>query len=104
MASGILGQSAPSATTNTTVYTVPAATTATFCVSICNTSGSSIQARLAVSATGTPGSSEWLEYDATIPAFGVLERTGIVAQATKNVVVRVTAATAAVTVYGFEEA
>jgi len=103
MANGILGQSAPTAATNTTVYTVPAATTSTFCVSICNTSSSSITARLAISATGTPGSSEWLEYDTTIPSFGVLERTGIVAQATKNVVVNVSAATAAVSVFGFEE-
>lgn len=103
MANGILGQSAPTAATNTTVYTVPAATTATFCVSICNTGTASITARLAIAATGTPGASEWLEYDAIIPASGVLERTGIVAQATKNVVARVSAATAAVSVYGFEE-
>lgn len=103
MANGILGQSAPTAATNTTVYTVPAATTATFCVSICNTGNGAITVRLAVSATGTPGASEWLEYDTNIPGFGVLERTGIVAQATKNVVVYVSAATAAVSVYGFEE-
>lgn len=103
MANGILGQSAPSATTNTTVYTVPAATTATFSVSICNRGGTSMSVRLAVSATGTPGNSEWLEYDTNIPAYGVLERTGIVAQATKNVVVYFSTANGAVSVYGFEE-
>lgn len=103
MANGILGQSAPSATTNTTVYTVPASTTATVTVSICNTGSSAITARLAVAASGTPGASEWLEYDASIPANGVLERSGIVAQATKQVVAYVSAATAAVSVYGFEE-
>lgn len=102
MATGILGQSAPSATTNTTVYTVPSATVGSFSVSICNTGTSSISARLAIAATGTPGSSEWLEYETTIPSYGVLERTGLVAQATKNVVVYVSAATAAVSVYGFE--
>jgi hypothetical protein len=103
MANGILGQAAPLSATNTTVYTVPAATTATFSVSICNTSASSILARLAVSATGTPGASEWLEYDTAIAANGVLERTGIVAQATKNVVVRINSAAASVSVFGFEE-
>lgn len=103
MATGILGQSAPTATTNTTVYTVPASTTSTFTVSICNTGSAAITARLAIAATGTPGASEWLEYDASIPASGVLERTGIVAQATENVVAYVSAATAAVSVYGFEE-
>lgn len=104
MANGILGQAAPVATTNTTVYTVPAATTATFCVNICNASSVSMTARLAISATGTPGPGEWLEYNALIPAAGVLERTGIVAQATKNVVVYLSGAGAAVSVYGFEEA
>jgi hypothetical protein len=102
MATGILGQSAPSATTNTTVYTVPAATTATFTVSILNTSSSDITARLAVAATGSPSQAEYLEYGATIPANGVLERTGIVAQAGKLVVVYVSAATAAVSVFGYE--
>lgn len=103
MASGILGQSAPTATTNTTVYTVPASTTSTLNVSICNTGTSDITVRLAVAATGTPTSSEWLEYEAVVPSYGVLERTGIVAQATKRVVVYVSAATASVSVFGFEE-
>jgi hypothetical protein len=102
MASGILGQSNPTATTNTTVYTVPAATTATFTVNICNRGSSAITARLAVAATATPGNGEWLEYDASIPANGVLERTGIVAEATKQVVAYVSAATASVNVYGYE--
>lgn len=102
MANGILGQSAPSATTNTTVYTVPASTTATFTVSILNTGSSDITARLAVATTSSPTQSQYLEYDATIPAKGVLERTGIVAQATRQVVVYVSAATAAVSVFGFE--
>ena len=103
MANGILGQSAPSATTNTTVYTVPASKTATFTVNICNRGSSTVSVRLAVAATGTPGNSEWIEYDARIPALGVLERSGIVAQATKNVVVYSSAATVSVSVYGFEE-
>jgi len=102
MASGILGQSAPSATTNTTVYTVPAGKTATFTVSILNTGSSDITARLAVASTGSPSQSEYLEYEASIPAKGVLERTGIVAEAARLVVVYVSAATAAVSVFGFE--
>jgi hypothetical protein len=102
MATGILGQSSPTATTNTSVYTVPSATTATFSVNVCNRGTSAITARLAVAATGTPGDSEWIEYDASIPPNGVLERTGIVAQATKQVVAYVSAATASVNVYGYE--
>lgn len=102
MATGILGQSAPAATTNTTVYTVPASTTATFNVNICNTGTAPVDVRLAISATSTPSASEFVEYDVTILAGTVLERTGFVAQATKNVVVYTTAATVAVSVYGYE--
>jgi hypothetical protein len=103
MANGILGQSAPAANTNTTVYTVPAATTATFSVSICNRGNSAVSARLAVAAGATPADSEWLEFGTSIPAGGVLERTGIVAQAAKQVVVSVGSATTSVSVFGFEE-
>lgn len=103
MASGILGQANPAAATNTTVYTVPSAKTSTMVVSICNTSASPINVRLAMSATGTPSASEWLEYEATVPQFGVLERGGLVAQATKNIVVYASTAAASVSVFGFEE-
>lgn len=102
MASGILGQSAPSAATNTTVYTVPSATTATFNVNIVNTGDSVARVRLAISATGTPGASEWIEYGTEVLAGGVLERSGFVAQATKNVVVYTDTATVSVSVYGYE--
>jgi len=102
MATGILGQSAPAAATNTTVYTVPAATTATFNVSVCNTGSVPANVRVAISATSTPSSSEWIEYNANVLAYGVLERTGLVAQATKNVVVYSDLATVAVSVYVYE--
>ena len=102
MPTGILGQAAPAATTNTTVYTVPAATTATFNVNICNTGTFPANVRLAISATGTPSASEWIEYDANLLANEVLERTGLVAQAARNVVVYTDTATVSVSVYGYE--
>jgi len=103
MASGILGQSAPSATTNTTVYTVPSAKTATFSFSICNRGTTVANIRVAVSATGTPSNSEYIEYDTEVPANAVFERTGLVAQATKNLVVYADSANLSVSVYGYEE-
>lgn len=103
MATGVLGQSAPAALTNTTVYTVPSSTTATMNIAVVNTSTSPIALRMALSATGTPSDSEWLEYDTVISANAVLERTGIVAQATKNIVVYATSAGLNVSVYGYEE-
>lgn len=103
MATGILGQTTPAATTNTTVYTVPASKTATFNVSMVNTSTGMIAVRLAVSATGTPATSEYFEYDTLLPANGVLERGGLVAQTGENVVVYASAAGVSVSVYGYEE-
>lgn len=103
MASGILGQSAPAANTFTTVYTVPASTTSTFTVSFANCNSFSINVRLAVAASATPLTAEYLEFEAIIPANSVLERSGIVAQAGKQVVVHTNVTNTAVSVYGFEE-
>ena len=102
MASGILGQSAPAATTYTTVYTVPSATTATFNVNIVNTGTSPVNVRLALAAGATPTTSEFVEYDVNLLANEVLERSGFVAQATKRVVVYSDVATVSVSVYGYE--
>jgi hypothetical protein len=103
MATGILGQSNPAANTNTTVYTVPSATTATFNVSITNQGSGATTVNLAIAATGTPATSEFIEFGTVIPANGVLERGGIVAQSAKNVVVRCGTANCSVSVYGFEQ-
>jgi hypothetical protein len=104
MATGILGQFAPSAATNTTVYTVPSAKIATFNINIVNRNTAVATIRIGVSATGTPGNTEWIEYGAQILANGgILERTGLVAQAAKNVVVFSDVASTSVTVYGYEE-
>ena len=68
MASGILGQSALGASSNTTVYTVPASTHAVVNVSILNRSSSTASTvRLAISATGSPGNAEWIEYGVSVP-------------------------------------
>lgn len=104
MPSGTLGQSAPSAVTNTTVYTVPSATVATFNVNIVNRSLSTpCTVRLAICATSTPGNSEFIEYDAAIQPNEVLERSGLVATAGKLVVVYASTADTSVNIYGYEE-
>ena len=104
MASGILGQSAPSATTNTTVYTVPSAKVGTFSINVVNRNITTATIRIAISATGNPSASEWIEYGAGVLASGgVLERTGLVAQAAKNVVVYSDVANTSFTIYGYEE-
>ena len=103
MASGRLGASDIAATTNTTVYTVPVGKTAAFSVSVCNRNTTAVMVRLALAATGTPGASEWIEYDVLLPASGVLERSGIVLDTGKLVVAYSSAANVSVVVYGLEE-
>lgn len=103
MPSGILGQSTPSANTNTSVYTVPATKVATMNINIVNRGSTMSTVRLAIASTGTPANSEFIEFDAIIPANGVLERTGIVAQAAEQVVVFASTANTSVNVYGYEE-
>jgi len=105
MASGILGQSALSATTLTTVYTVPASTLAVVNINVVNRSTSvTADVRIALATTAaTPTDAEYIEYNATIPARGVLERTGIALQAAENVVVYASTASCSVNVYGLEQ-
>ncbi len=104
MASGILGQSAPAATTNTTVYTVPASTLAVVNISVVNRGGSAATVRVALSAGSTPSDDEWIEYNTSVGSTSVLERTGVVLNATKNVVVYASSADTSVSVYGLESA
>ena len=102
MASGILGRSNLSAATNTTVYTVPASTFAVVSVSILNRSNNGVAIRLAVSDTSTPDAADWLEYDTTLDPKQVLERTGIVMQAGKVLVVYSSTANVNAVAFGIE--
>jgi hypothetical protein len=102
MATGILGTSNLSATTNTTVYTVPASTFAVVTVSICNRSASTISVRLAASTSGSPGVADYLEFGTQILANGVLERSGIVLEAGRVIVAYSSAVDVNVVVTGIE--
>lgn len=104
MATGILGASNLAATTNTTVYTVPADTFAVVVVSVCNRSASSVSVRIATAASGSPTTAEWIEFGATVLANGVLERTGIVLEAGRRIVVWSSATDVNCVVTGIETA
>lgn len=102
MATGILGQEALAATTNTTVYTVPADTFSVVTVNICNRNSNARNVRIALAGTGTPDNSEYIEYDTEIQGNGVLERGGIVIGATKNIVAYASSTDVTVNVFGIE--
>ncbi|KKN73938.1 hypothetical protein LCGC14_0395030 [marine sediment metagenome] len=106
MASGRLGAVDLSATTNTSIYTVPASTVAVVNVNVCNRNASAIVIRLMHlnGAIGTLAVEDYIEYDVTIAANGVLERTGIVMAATHVIGAYSDTANVTVQVHGIERA
>ena len=102
MATGRLGSANLAASTNTTVYTVPATTFAVVTLSLCNRSNSAITARVSLSTTTTPTADEFVEYDTEILPKGVLERTGLVMQAGLNLVVWTSTANVSAVAVGIE--
>ena len=101
MAAGRLGAQSLAATTNTTLYT-NATTYGVVSVTLCNSNSTAVTVRLALSATATPSAAEYLEYGTTIPANGVLERTGLVVGNGQNLVVYASTTGVSALAYGIE--
>lgn len=109
MANGILGSADLLATTYTGIYLVPVNTFSVVTVNIANKNATSITVRLAVAKTDPTGATlpvadDYLEYDTEILPNGVLERTGIVIDASRRVYAYSSSANTAVMVYGIETA
>ena len=94
MPTGRLGTANITTTADTTVYTVPASTFSVVTVNVVNRNPTtSADIRIAVASSATPALGEYIEYDSDIVASGVLERTGIVMDAGKLLVVSTPTAT-----------
>ena len=112
MATGRLGSTSLTTTTNATIYTVPTGYYSVFNVAFCNTQATAVTIRLAIASNGSSvTASEWIEYGTTVVPGGVFERAGLVADENKAVVAWTSASTAAsigsnvtVNVYGIETA
>jgi hypothetical protein len=99
--SGKFGVASLAATTNTTVVTFTTDTSVS--VNMTNRTNTPVFVRLAVSVADTPTDAEWINYDVTIPANGVLERTGLVCSSGEKIVAYASAVGVSVRVQGFEE-
>lgn len=104
-ANKVLGQSSPSATTLTTLYTVPSATQAVCStLAICNTTTAAITYRVAVRPAGaTIATQHYLAYDASVAANdSVMLTLGVTLAATDVVSVYAGAANLAFSLFGVE--
>ena len=107
MATGRLGIADLAATTYTNVYIVPATTFTVANISICNRNATAVTVRLALTTTSAagntaPADNAFLEYDVSLAAKGVLERTGIVLKTGEFIVIRSSAVDVSAVAYGIE--
>ena len=101
----VLGQSAPSATTATTLYTVPSATEAVIStITIANRAAASATFRVAIRPAGaTLANQHYVAYDSTVPANDTISLTlGITLAATDIVTVYASTANFSFNIFGSE--
>lgn len=101
----VLGQSNPSATTNTNLYTVPAGTQAVVSsIAICNQSTNPATIRIAVRPAGaTLSAQHYIVYDSTVSGNDLLTiAIGISLAATDVVTVYASASTMSFSLFGSE--
>lgn len=86
------------------IYTVPTGYYGVYNISFTNTSATAVTIRLfaGASSAGSQTASECLEYQTTVPGYGVFERTGLVFGAGSNIVASTSGTAVNVNVYGIE--
>jgi len=101
----VLGQVNPSATTATTLYTVPSATSAVVStISVCNQAGTAATFRIAVRPAGASLAAEhYIVYGATVPASdSTMITVGLTLATTDVVTVYASSANLSFNAYGSE--
>ena len=102
MATGLLGQAALAAAANTILYTVPSSTFTVCSINLCNRGTTVVSVRVALAASTTPTTAEFIEFDAVIGPNGVLERTGVMLNAGRSIVVYASNANVSASAFGIE--
>jgi hypothetical protein len=102
MATGTLAGVDISASTYTPIYQCPSSTFAVVTVSICNRGSTLSDIRLTVGNTFPPTLTDYIEFDTSLSAKGVLERTGIVLAAGQKISGYSSLANVSFVVYGIE--
>ena len=101
---GRLGANDLNATTATEVYAVPSSKHATVTINVCNRGSSSGTVRVAhMDASGSAANEDYIEYETTVPAYGTLERSGVVMKAAAVIEVYASSGNFSAQVWGFEE-
>jgi len=101
----VLGQVAPSATTDTTLYTVPAATsTVVSTITVANRSAVAVTYRIAIRPAGASiSTTHYIAFDASCPANdAILLTLGMTLAATDVMTVRASTADATFNLFGSE--
>lgn len=73
-------------------------------VCVVNRGAAAAKVRVAIGGGGAPAASDYLEYDTSVPANGVLERTGIAASTGEKIWVRSDTATVSARAHGLPAA
>lgn len=103
MPSGKLGSADLVAGTDTLIYTVPALKTATINIRASNRNPAMTAVRVAIGTGASPANADYIDYEAAVPGYGILEETAVVCSAGEKVWVRSTLANVSVRIHGFEE-
>lgn len=101
----VLGQSNPSATTATTLYTVPSSTQAVVStITVCNQAATAATYRIAVRVAGASlAASQYIAYDVSLPGNATDTLTlGVTLGATDVITVYASSATVSFNAYGSE--
>ena len=103
MASGKLGTANLAAGADTLVYTVPASTVATINIRVANRNAKAVKIRVAIGTDANPTAADYIDYDISLAANGILEDTGFVCSAGEKVWVTSDVSNVSARVHGFEE-